>query len=83
MNERIKELARQSGAYNKDDDGEETKIAVLIGKEVEKFAALIVRECANFIDDWEMYQTFTSHQVHGFIPPIDGSKKLKEHFGVE
>ena len=44
MNKRIQELARQSGAYHKDDDGEETKIAVLIGKEVEKFAELIIKE---------------------------------------
>ena len=49
MNERIKQLARQCNAYSKDDDGEETKIAILIGKEVEKFAELIVRECAGLI----------------------------------
>ena len=49
MNERIKELARQCDAYSKDDEGPETKIGILIGKEIEKFAELIVQECANFV----------------------------------
>ena len=69
MNERIRELARQCGAYNKDDEGEETKIAVLIGKEVEKFAVLIVKECiAVHEDDYGV-------DIIGNV--------LKKHFGVE
>lgn len=50
MNERIKELVRECGGYAKDDDGGETKIAVLIGKDVEMFAELIVRECMSICD---------------------------------
>jgi len=70
MNERIQELARQSGAYHKDDDGEETKIAVLIGKEVEKFAELIVRECMELGD-----KALQDGKWPGDV--------IEKHFGIE
>lgn len=68
MSERIQELVRKSGGYEKDDDGEETKIAVLVGKDVEKFAELIVKECANIAWNNEDFLT---------------EKIIKQHFGVE
>ena len=45
MNKRIKQLAEQAGAIGYDDDGNELT-PVLVGKDLEKFAELIVRECA-------------------------------------
>jgi len=96
MNERIQELARQSGAYHKDDDGEETKIAVLIGKEVEKFAELIVRECMelNRKQSWDLTGVIIDvEESTGFDEVCMNTVKrvknylagddLLKHFGVE
>ena len=70
MNERIKELAEQSG-YSKD------FLEIGLPSNMEKFAELIVQECARVVDIWsnevpcsEGYDKFTVG-------------KLKEHFGVE
>ena len=62
MNERIKELLVQSGLLNY------TKIIV---PEQEKFAELIVRECA------ELASEETS------LPYDSYSEKIRKHFGVE
>jgi hypothetical protein len=69
MNKRIHELVRQCGGYHIDDDGEEGKAAVLVGKDVEEFAKLIVRECIIVLDEDD---GATHH-----------TELLKEHFGVE
>jgi hypothetical protein len=69
MNERIKALAEQAGAVNvwewASDDVLDTK-----NMDAEKFAELIVRECADYVD---------SAISNG---GVDG-RSLKEHFGVE
>ena len=44
MNERIRELLKQAGGIQHDEDGDELT-AFLVGKDLEKFAELIVREC--------------------------------------
>ena len=63
MNERIKELAEQAG-----DDWEHTLPS---DREfLEKFAELIVQECAEFVEQ---------DQGNGEIL----SNRLKQHFGVE
>ena len=76
MNERIKELAEQAGFYvamfdpgNKDN------------ATIEKFAELIVRECATAfeaeVNTWkemDPYQGSIKRQ---------GTKAIKKHFGVE
>lgn len=49
MNERIEKLVKEAGDVGYDDDGNEI-VTALIGSEVEKFAELIVRECAQFTD---------------------------------
>ena len=49
MNERIKQLIAQAGGIGHDDDGNELTPA-LVGKSLEKFAELIVRECADVMD---------------------------------
>jgi hypothetical protein len=59
---KIRELAKQSGLIKYDSDGKM--------EEVEKFAQLIVLECANYASrNWE----------HGHLLAQD----LKTHFGVE
>ena len=61
MNERIKELAEQAGFP---EWSEKT-----IGFELEKFAELIVKECANFLKD-TLDDDFAADQ-------------LEEHFGLK
>ena len=62
MNERIRELAEQSGLeYNFDP---------MLWLKYEKFAELIVRECADIVD-----RAISDGGVDG--------RSLKEHFGVE
>ena len=62
MNERIRELAHEAGLPTYNPEGVPTKL--------EKFAELIVRECANRIDYWESRQG-------------EHSDDLLKHFGVE
>jgi hypothetical protein len=64
MNERIKELAEQAGIY-KLNLSDETEYWIM-----EKFAELIVRECAKRIDYWESRQG-------------EHCDDLLKHFGVE
>jgi hypothetical protein len=68
MNERIKEIALQAGGSHYPTVG---------GKTLEKFAELIVRECANFVDSHEQIDKYGEAQdtVYG--------KDLLEHFGVK
>jgi len=62
MNERIGKLAEQAGIY-KLNLSDETEYWIM-----EKFAELIVRECANIADIAE---------------PFLASDLIKQHFGVE
>jgi len=70
MNTRIQELLEQAGGGYFDEDGNALS-AALIGKEVEKFALLLVRKCAGIADE-PTSQPFSSY-----------GEKIKEHFGVE
>ena len=74
MNERIKELAKQAGA------GWDDKYHWYVGSvTMEKFAELIVKECANHCDlllDHKISSEW-SRGTH------DCSKAIKKHFGVE
>ena len=67
MNERIKQLAEQAGW-----DNHHSKFDTRI----EKFAELIVRECAAYIDDNIGYDDCNNTY------PVSGGE-LKDHFGVE
>ena len=76
MNERIKQLAKQ--AY---EDVIENTPSFLVTKELyeQKFAELIVRECANHCDlllDHKISSEW-SRGTH------DCSRAIKKHFGVE
>jgi len=66
MNERIKELAEQA---------EDPEHGFIIP---EKFAELIVRECAAFIDS-----AFDIDAHSGEVVAWADGGKLKKHFGVE
>ena len=72
MNERIKELAEQASCDIKDEFG------YWVGREFdkEKFAELIVKECARLVEDskWNLPRGCTA---------ADQAKYVKEHFGVE
>ena len=70
MNERIKQLAEQAGIYNLELT-DETEYWI-----IEKFAELIVRECA---DD-------AKHHVMNISTYADADfvyEQIKRHFGVE
>ena len=81
MNERIKELAEQAGLETqpaklkiyKNDDGTVTSG----GWEypLEKFAELIVKECARVL---EIKGSETGHEQYHY-----GASLIEEHFGVE
>jgi hypothetical protein len=66
MNERIKQLAEQAGIVIPKDSEYNGHI---YRNTIEKFARLIVRECANRVDYWESRQG-------------EHSEDLLKHFGV-
>lgn len=73
MNERIQELAKQTGCYIWHASGD-PQIYEFTPEKLEKFAELIVRECAEVAD--ESLNIIT-------MKPEWPSKYIKEHFGVE
>lgn len=74
MNERIRDLAEQAGAIEVKDITNIPKALSLNGEEIEKFAQLIVGECAEVLD-----KTIAppSHPMNSI------GWKLKQHFGVK
>ncbi len=64
MNERTKELMNQTGV----------PVSMPFDKWCEKFAELIVRECAEFARKHNLEKADRSHMIH---------KAIKEHFGVD
>jgi hypothetical protein len=73
MNERIKELIKLANGITYDDDGAELTPA-LVGKELEKFAELIVKECLFIIDD---------ERKPDMVNRTELWHQIVEHFGVE
>jgi len=72
MNERIKELAKQAGLEFDDDLALEPEpIYYTSQKDLEKFAELIVRECAEQVKNLHANKR------------ISGAEIIREHFGVE
>ena len=81
MNKRIRELAKQSGAWQyyeiNEGVGEDEK-------HLEKFAQLIVRECATAITDNEFAKDCGTFLMDSYAKGMRYSAHLiKEHFGVE
>lgn len=66
MNERIKELAEQQGLTGPN--------FLISSHELEKFAKLIIRECADLVKDFYQEDEFTCYSA---------KTEIKEHFGVE
>jgi hypothetical protein len=82
MNERIRELAVQADLLIKKSNGNEFRYGNLDPK-FEKFAELIVRECAEVSEQsqWleakgEYYEGFNEAMIYV-------ANKIKKHFGVE
>lgn len=79
MNERTKQLWKESQQWNGSDDG---RGGLKILESVEKFAELIVRECINIGDNYEEIlgnepECFNCRKVaYGIVD------KIKNHFGV-
>jgi len=73
MNEQIRELMEQAGLYDF------VVESMGINEELEKFAELIVRECANQCD-LLLDHKISSEWARG---THDCSKAIKKHFGVE
>jgi len=71
MNERIRQLAEQAGSTHKQNLG----VYQFYTDELEKFAELIIRECAELTLDYksEVY-------YNGWL---DYRDEIKQHFGVE
>ena len=83
MNERIKELAEQAGMVKiLEEHASEYGSGTFENTpypELEKFAELIVRECANLVEGFEMTQQFAPDVIMNF----EASWVLKEQFGIE
>jgi len=81
MNERIRLLALQAGATTTQRSG--WIDYGTLGLDVEKFAELIVRECAE-ISEQSQWSEAKGEYYEGFNEAmIYVSNKIKEHFGVE
>jgi hypothetical protein len=78
MNERIKALAEQAGfkVNWQHEDVQAIKMA-----RFEKFAELIVRECADIALNHPA--KLPSNDWKGVDVPLDTSNRIKQHFGVE
>ena len=74
MNERIKELADQADGVFIHKLMTGAKQYTFLEKDLEKFAELIVRECADFANDH-------NSEVEGVTLGV--GRALKQHFGVE
>jgi len=72
MNPRIQLLAEQAGSTHKQNLG----VYQFYADELEKFAQLIVKECAN------MAESFHHHQ-YDFTGNLELHEFIREHFGVE
>ena len=74
MNQRIKELARQAGFSFRIDNATDDEIIRILknADKVEKFAELIVEECADYIQHF-----------YGDIAASSIGNDIKLHFGIE
>lgn len=71
MNERIRELAEQIVGPSRLHGGE---FALMGNKQVEKFAELIVQECAQFARQHNLKHADRSYMIH---------KAIEQYFGVK
>ena len=76
MNEKIKEFAKQAG-YSKD------FLAIGLPNNMEKFAELIVRECADACYKHKDVESFGIYPIRVAMVTKACSDNIKQHFGVE
>ena len=83
MNERIKELAKDAGVLGDWGENASEGRFFITGntKQMEKFALLIVRECAEICKKQE-YDYWRSSEDQDFTPQ-DCADAIEQHFGVE
>ena len=74
MNEQIKELALQAGGSHYPEVG---------GELLEKFAMLVIKECAKVVNDTEYPYENESDKDTWETCCVWSAEKLKEHFGIE
>ena len=74
MNERVEKFARECGAWNQVYGNRTFMIDEHF--DIEKFAELIVKECAH------MAESFHHHQ-YDFTGNLELHEFIKEHFGLE
>lgn len=73
MNKRIKELAQKAGvSFLMEDDHS----MVMNGKDLEMFADLIIRECADVVAD-------INQDYDGGSTTVNAAEEIKQHFGIE
>lgn len=76
MNERIKELAEESGVFHCVNNETQKRYFVpewIETEDIEYFVKVIINDCIGIIDD----------SVNHRIPASEYSNILKEHFGIE
>ena len=89
MNEQIKKLAEQAGAVFVNSNGlNDCPQDSLVGDEIQKFAELIVRECADRVSKMVMRDKFDfipqDPHSQGWNDAVEyASKELKKSLGVE
>lgn len=76
MNKRIEKLAEQAGMEFDDDEALEVgkQIYYVTKEDMEKFAQLIVQECAGFARQHNLSNAERSYKIHDAI---------KQHFSIE
>ena len=86
MNERIKQMARQSGATD-ENGGTATTVFCFTETELKSFAELIVKECVDILmkPEYAMkHPEELSKYNEGWVNGrLLGIEHIKEHFGVE
>ena len=89
MNKKIKLLAEQA-KIDYDLRPEIARVPVWIGtdEELEKFAELIVRECAELVEDYGLSlvssdENYLGETLNLSIRVQEAGNKIKQHFGVE
>lgn len=81
MNERIRELAHKAEFINKRHNGDFWRWGYIdpeLNSKLEKFAELIVRECAGLFPN--VYVSIEHEHGHTPVVAVD---YIKKHFGVE
>lgn len=80
MNERVRELADQAKAYAREQMGHTTNTGLFSARVFEdKFAELIVLECAEQAEDF--YRNF--EVTDGECVELEAGYIIKKHFGVQ